>query len=133
MVGPTDAEDALQEAWLRAARSLDRFDGRSTLRTWLTGIALNCAREGRRSRGGPAPAEADAPPAPPSGPASGDLRLDLERAVDALPEGYRLVLVLHDVWGHGHAEIAAMLGIAEATSRSQLARARRLVRQRLEG
>lgn len=132
MVDAADAEDALQEAWLRAARGLGRFDGRSALRTWVIGIAINCAREARRRRGEPSRGE-DVESVVAAVRPTGDLRLDLERAVAALPEGYRMVLVLHDVWGHTHAEVAAILGVEEATSRSQLTRARRMVRQGLEG
>ena len=119
MVPVADAEDALQEAWLRAAGALARFDGRSRLRTWLVGIAINCARERLRARAGTSAVDPDELVLPPP---SGDLRVDLERALLALPEGFRAVVVLHDVWGHDHAEIAHMLGIEEATSRSQLAR-----------
>ena len=55
-------------------------------------------------------------------------RLDLERAVAALPGGFRAVLILHDVEGYTHTEIAEILGIAEGTSKSQLSRARARVR-----
>jgi RNA polymerase sigma-70 factor (ECF subfamily) len=129
------AEDALQEAWIRAARAVSRFDGRSTFRTWLTGIALNCVREERR-RPAAAPApddEAALLAALPAREAGTALRIDLERALHALPDGYRMVVVLHDVWGYDHAEVAHMLGIEESSSRSQLARARRVVRRWLEG
>ncbi|HEX2187496.1 MAG TPA: sigma factor-like helix-turn-helix DNA-binding protein, partial [Longimicrobiaceae bacterium] len=62
-----------------------------------------------------------------------DLRLDLERAVAALPGGARDVFVLYDVEGFSHGEIAATLGMGESTSRSQLARARMLLRHHLSG
>ena len=58
-------------------------------------------------------------------------RLDLEAAVRALPDGYREVVVLHDVNGYTHAEIAALLQIEEGTSKSQLARGRERLRNRL--
>ena len=57
---------------------------------------------------------------------------DLERAISELPDGYREVLVLHDVEGYTHKEIAAMLGIEEGTSKSQLSRARRAMRTLLD-
>jgi RNA polymerase sigma-70 factor (ECF subfamily) len=122
------AEDAVQTAWLRAARRLDGFEWRSSLATWLTGIAINCVREARRR---PAPESVaaevlDRLPAPlvPVGD-----RVDLDRAIAALPDGYREVLVLHDVEGFTHEEIATALGIAAGTSKSQLFHARRAVRR----
>ena len=59
-------------------------------------------------------------------------RLDLERAIAALPPGARAVFVLYDVEGYGHEEIAALTGIAVGTSKAQLHRARRLLREALE-
>lgn len=122
-----DAEDAVQEAWLRAVRSLVSFRGDSALQTWLVGIAVRCALEiGRRRRSTTTVEDWQ----PTSAPASGD-RLDLERVIAALADGYRHVLVLHDVYGYTHAEIAGLLGIEEGTSKSQLSRARALVRRAL--
>ena len=57
--------------------------------------------------------------------------MDLERAIAALPEGYRTVLVLHDIEGYTHEEIGRSLGISPGTSKSQLFGARRSIRQRL--
>lgn len=124
-----EADDAVQEAWLRAASGLGRFRGDSTFATWFTGIAIRCALEQQR-RGWRSAAAADPGPvfvAPPAAESS----LDLERAIAGLADGYRTVLLLHDVHGHTHAEIAALLGIDEGTSKSQLSRARRIVRARL--
>jgi len=119
-----DAEEIVQETWIRAARTFGRFGWRSSLRTWLTSIAINVSRENRRSgralrEGLPEPA------APPEAP---DLRADLERALADLPEGYREVLVLHAIEGFTHREIACILGIDEGTSKSQLFHARRAMR-----
>src|SRR5262245_19221140 len=129
LVGVSDAQDALQETWLRAARGLPGFRWQGALRTWLTGIALNCARELRRAQG-PRPAPG---PEPEPRPPSVGQRIDLERAVEALADGYRTVLLLHDAQGYTHAEIAALLGVDEGTSKSQLSRARRAVRESLRG
>ena len=121
-----DAEDALQETWLRAAAGLTQFRWESSLRTWLCGIAVNCAREVRRRRGDSAP-----PGVVALRPARADPvaeRMDLERAIAGLAEGYREILLLHDVHGYAHREIAQLLQITEMTSRSQLTRARRAVR-----
>ena len=122
-----DADDIVQDAWMRAARSLGDFGWRSSLRTWLSSIVLNCCRERWRER--PEPADA----APGDVASSGDphLRMDLEAALAALPQGYRAVLVLHDVEGYTHDEIGERLGIQAGTSKSQLHHARRALRERL--
>jgi RNA polymerase sigma-70 factor (ECF subfamily) len=125
-----DAEDVVQETWIRAMERIDGFRWEAALGTWLTGIALNVARSLLRRRGRwegsgddvpepwrPAPAEAE--------------RIDLERAISMLPAGYRAVLVLHDVEGFTHEEIGEQLGIAPGTSKSQLCHARRAVRRML--
>jgi RNA polymerase sigma factor (sigma-70 family) len=128
------AEDAVQEAWLRAARRLGVFQWRSSLRTWLCGITVNCCREELRER----PSCAPAAPAPDCGepvqqPQASALGLDLEHAILALADGYREVFVLHDLEGWTHDEIAVRLGIASGTSKSQLSRARRALRRHLTG
>jgi RNA polymerase sigma-70 factor (ECF subfamily) len=114
------ADDVLQMAWMRAAARLDGFRGESALSTWLCGFVVNCCREQSPSRllsiddvAMPAVAsELDAP-------------IEVHRALAALADGYRAVLVLHDVEGYTHAEIGALLGIEPGTSKSQLSRARR--------
>ena len=129
-----DAEDVVQDAWQRAAAGLAGFEWRSALPTWLAGILINCARERLRAETAEAAAAtpADADLTTPAGQAAdAGLRLDLERAIAALPDGYREVLVLHDVEGYTHDEIAARLAIAPGTSKSQLFHARRAVRARL--
>ena len=63
---------------------------------------------------------------------SAGLSIDLEQAIAELPDGARQVFVLFDVEGYGHAEIARLVGIAEGTSKAQLFRARRLLREKLE-
>jgi RNA polymerase sigma factor (sigma-70 family) len=123
-----DAADALQEAWTRAWPRLGAFRGASSLRTWLCGFVVNCCREKFRDTLITAE-EAIADEALPS--ASRETILDLERALASLPDGYRAVLVLHDVEGYTHREIAAALAIDEGTSKSQLSRGRRALRARL--
>lgn len=128
----TRAEDCLQDAWLRAIAGLDRFAWRSTLRTWIRGIAINCWREGwREDRRAPLRLVEGDEPAPDLPDVSPLDVIALERAVAALPDGYRAVLVLHDVEGFTHEEIAEALGIVPGTSKSQLARARAAVRRSL--
>ena len=132
-----DAEDVVQETWVRATTSLHRFRGDSTFGTWLTGIGLNRARDFLRHRSRrPAGFEVDDPDAwlesiSTRTDETGD-RLDLERAIAVLPDGYRLVFVLYEVEGFNHGEIAERLGISEGTSKSQLHHARRALRVLLE-
>lgn len=126
-----DAHDAAQEAWLRAIAALPRFEARSRLRTWLVGIALNCAREQVRRRVRHAAESVDTAPPPAASPRSPSDRMALEHALAELPDGARSVIVLHDVEGFTHAEIAAILGIDAGTSKSQLSRARSLLREKL--
>jgi RNA polymerase sigma-70 factor (ECF subfamily) len=121
-----EAEDVVQESWLRACRSLDRFAWKSALATWLVGITINCARETLRRRTPEFPLERE----PSTGPANPGERLDLERALAALPDGYRAAIVLHDLLGLTHAEVGERLGIDAGTSKSQLWRARRALRER---
>ncbi len=125
---PADAEDAVQETWLRAVRGLSGFRGDSLFATWLTGIGVRCALESLRRRGPLMPAELAEPSAAPP---ARHLAIDLERAVAALPDGYRAVLVLHDIEGFTHQEIADLLGVDPGTSKSQLFHARRALRGRL--
>lgn len=131
------AEDVLQEAWLRAADRLETFRWESALGTWLVAIAVNCARDRQRKDARrnardvslAAVSELPAPPPLPKHIAS----VDVARAVARLPEGYREVLILHDVFGYTHEEIGRMLGVESGTSKSQLSRARGTIRRWLGG
>jgi RNA polymerase sigma-70 factor (ECF subfamily) len=123
----TDAQDRVQETWIRACSRVERFRWESALRTWLTGILINCVREQYRRRFDleSEAADVDILAAPI---ADGSNVASLNDALARLPDGYRHVLVLHDVEGYTHEEIAALLGIAEGTSKSQLHHARRALR-----
>ena len=122
-----DAEDALQNTWIRAAASLAAFQWRSSLRTWLTGILINCVRESKRKR--ERQAEEQIPDNFPAPAARSALDgISLENAIANLPSGYRQVLVLHDLEGYTHEEIGALLEISPGTSKSQLHHARRAIR-----
>lgn len=133
MIGQREAaEDCTQECFVEAWRSLSRFERRSELGTWLHAIAVRAVlskRRGLRSRfevaepAGGLPERADPGEAAPP--------LDLERAVAALPEAARHVLVLVGIYGYTHAEAGAALGIAEGTCKAQLHRARQLLATRL--
>lgn len=126
------AEELVQLAWIRAVEGLSRFEWRAAFRTWLSGIAVNCARERWRERRLSLEVAWD-PEAHGAAPASADPhdRMDLERGIAGLPRGCREVLVLHDVEGFTHEEVAEMLGIEPGTSKSQLAHARRRLRDYL--
>lgn len=120
-----------QDAWVRAVGRLGAFAWHSSLRTWLSGFVVNCWRE--RVRALARREHTRAPdPGPGVDPPPVATRVDLERALARLPPGVREVVLLHDVEGYTHAEIAAWLGIEEGTSRSQLTRARRTLRAYLE-
>jgi len=136
LAGPTaETEDLSQEVWLRVYSRARQFSGGEAFRGWLRTIVIRCCLDLRRRRqargGGRIETPAGEPPA--SRPAPALLRLDLERGLAALPEESRQVVVLHDVEGMGHAEIARALGITEEASRSRLSRARRALRERLGG
>jgi RNA polymerase sigma-70 factor (ECF subfamily) len=122
------AEDVVQESWVRAASALGSFSWRSSLRTWLLGIAVNCCREVLRSAGRDVTSAGTPAADPGSPPSQAPERIDLERAIRGLPDGYREVLILHDVEGLTHEEIGGLLGIGAGTSKSQLSRARRALR-----
>jgi RNA polymerase sigma-70 factor (ECF subfamily) len=125
----TVAREVVQDAWIRSARALPGFEWRSSLRTWLIGIVTNCHREHLRSQR-QAPVALPAVLATAGGaPAAA---IDLERAITALPPGYREVFVLYHVHGYSHQEIGDLLGISEGTSKSQLSRARAALRAALE-
>jgi len=126
-----DATDLMQETWLRAVRHLGLFRGQSSFRTWLTGIALNCYREWRRRHARDLPAaNADTRAAP--GSAADDIAA-IGLALAGLTPEHREVIVLHDIEGYTHEEIAAVLEIEAGTSKSRLSRARRTFRERWRG
>jgi RNA polymerase sigma-70 factor (ECF subfamily) len=127
-----DAEDVVQEAWIRAVRQLAKFRWESSLRTWLSAIGLNLAREVLRRRARARTEEYDERLELHAPPVRDGERIDLERAIARLPNGYRTVLVLHDVEGYTHEEISRQLQIAVGTSKSQLFDARRAVRSLLQ-
>jgi RNA polymerase sigma-70 factor (ECF subfamily) len=126
-----DAQDVIQETWIRATTRLGGFRWESSFRTWLIGIGLNRVRELLRRRGRRPMVELDELNAPVARPTQDGDRVDLERAIAMLPDGSRAVLVLHDIEGFTHEEIGRRLGIATGTSKSQLFQARRALRARL--
>lgn len=131
----TRAEELTQDAFVRAWQRLRDFRGESAFSSWMHPLVVNLALTQRRSRlryearvqstddlqafdhghGTPEPAAA----------------VDLERALATLPPGARAAFVLHDVEGYRHEEIAQMTGTAVGTSKAQLHRARKLLREAL--
>src|SRR5579863_6051994 len=121
------AEDCTQESFVAAWRALTGFERRSRFSTWLHRIAVHTVLARRR---GLRVAHEVAEPAtglPEVADAGSEAPLDLERAIAALPDGARHVLVLVGLYGFSHAEAAQTLGIAEGTCKAQLHRARGLL------
>jgi RNA polymerase sigma-70 factor (ECF subfamily) len=138
MVGRPDADDLLQEIFLAAYRKIGQYRGDSALGTWLFRLATNLCVDHLRSRGAKWSRMTDELPEEPpmAKPESGGVlgaidRMDLDRALATLPDGCRTVFVLHDVEGFEHHEIGTLLGIADGTSKSQLHKARRRLREAL--
>jgi RNA polymerase sigma-70 factor (ECF subfamily) len=126
------AEHLTQDAFVRAWERRDDFRGESSFATWVSRIAVTVVLDERRARARRerrVVADDDAVSGAASAPPSSDEGLDLERAIARLPEGARTVLVLHDVEGYRHDEIATLLGVAEGTSKAHLHRARSLLRE----
>jgi RNA polymerase sigma-70 factor (ECF subfamily) len=129
-----EAEDWAQETWLRAFRGLASFRGEALFTSWIHRIAVNTALHGRRmdQKRNARMLEIDSLPEISSKPDQPLLRLRLDRAIDTLPAGMRQILVLHDVQGYTHQEIAELLGINAGTCKSQLFKARARLRDYLE-
>jgi RNA polymerase sigma factor (sigma-70 family) len=136
MAGPDAAEELTQDVFVRAWQKLALFRGESSFATWLHRLAVNVIIERfrtlatTRDRFLPdGEAVLDVAPARPS--KHYDLGMDLETAIAELPEGARTVFVLHDVEGYRHEEIGGILGVSAGTSKSQLHRARQMLRTKL--
>jgi RNA polymerase sigma-70 factor, ECF subfamily len=134
---PVDAEDAVQETFLKVQRSIASFRGQSSFVTWTYRILINTCYDARRSRlrkrevaneepGETPQPELRAPGAHPS------LRMALERALATLTKHQRDVFLLYEVEGFRHAEIAGMLEITETASKNTLFQAKKNLRQMLE-
>jgi RNA polymerase sigma-70 factor (ECF subfamily) len=156
------AEEVVQESWLTCLRSLDRFEGRSSLKTWILGIVMNVARARRRKESRILPfaslfsrddSDRERPTVDPSrfgrdgmwqtlpqawdnlpeAKVLGDETLErVKSAIEDLPQKQREVIVLRDVAGLDAEEVSRMLGISAANERVRLHRARAAVRKMLE-
>lgn len=131
-----EATELMQDVFVRAWRGLAGFRGESAFASWLhrltVNVMLESARSDKRRTARVVFMEDPDQIGAFSMHASDDLRLDLEQAIAALPEGARMAFVLHEIEGYQHGEIAAQLGVAEGTVRAQLHRARKLLIQALD-
>jgi len=145
MTGNTaEAEDLTQEAFLQLYRKIATFRGESAFSTWLHRLAVNVVLMRLRKKGLPQVSlEETLEPQQEDGPRkdigtrdnvlAGSIdRINLERAIERLPPGYRIVFVLHDIEGYEHNEIAEMLGCSIGNSKSQLHKARMKLRDLLK-
>lgn len=124
---PREAEDVAQEAFLRAHRALDRFDGRAAFGTWLHRICVNASLDALRRRRD----RRFSPPPPPMEPAGTDvleLRRRLALSLERLPPSLRVTVALVLVAGLSHAEAGEALGVAEGTVAWRVHEARRRLR-----
>lgn len=129
-----EAEDIVQDAFIRAYQKIHLFAGRSTLSSWMYRICVNVGLENLRRKKGTFEDINDSN----CGATEPDqkkiiLRRKLEKAIKCLPNGCRTVFVLHDIEGFNHKEIAERLHLAEGTSKSQLFKARAMLRKILTG
>ena len=125
-----EATELLQDAFIRAWRGLKNFRGESAFSSWLHRLTVNAMLERARSdkrrtarvlfmeQPGTEISIVEEHP---------DAKIDLESAIASLPEGARIVFVLHEIEGYQHAEIAEHLGVAEGTVKAQMHRARKLL------
>ncbi len=140
---PTDAEDLAQEAFLQLFRKISTFRGESAFSTWLHRMTVNVVLMQLRKKSLPVVSLDESPDGDEEAPkrdlGADDLnlsgamdRVELNRAVENLPPGYRSVFVLHDVEGFEHNEIASMVGCSIGNSKSQLHKARMKLREVLK-
>jgi RNA polymerase sigma-70 factor (ECF subfamily) len=121
-----DVDDVVQDTWLAGCRGLHGYRGDAKFSTWLTSIGVRTTLNHLERRVDRDTELLDEMPAPlTTGPAS---VIDLERALAALPDHQRIVVVLHDVEGFTHEEIGEQLGMAAGTSKATLSRARHALR-----
>ena len=146
MVGNTaEAEDLVQEAFLQLFRKIHTFRGESAFSTWLHRLTVNVVLMRLRKKTLPETSleEATEPDEESGGPRrevggpdallSGSIdRVNLERAIEQLPPGYKTVFVLHDIQGYEHNEIAKLMGCSVGNSKSQLHKARMRLRELLQ-
>ncbi len=138
-----EAEDVMQDAYVRAYEHLNQFAGRAAFSTWLTRIAIHEALARKRRRGrmeelDALPSNGDAmsilkssAPSPEAGTATAEARELLEQAIDHLPEAYRTVVMLREVEEMSVAETAESMGVSDAVVKTRLHRAHAMLRKEL--
>jgi len=134
MTGGRDADELTQDVFVRVWQKLATFRGDSAFGTWLHRLAVNVVIERFRSDTTRRQRHYDGEEIferMASLPSSGDLAMDLDLAVNRLPDCAREIFVLHDVEGYKHREIADLLDISAGTSKAQLHRARMILRKHL--
>jgi len=133
-----EAEDAVQDTFLKIQRSIASFRGQSSFATWTFRILMNTCYDARRSRmrkkevAHEGPDESPTRPEPRAASAHPTLRIALERALSQLTRHQRDVFLLYEVEGFRHSEIASILEISEAASKNTLFQAKKTLRQMLE-
>ena len=135
MLGPEEADDATQDVFVRAWQRLGQFRGDAAFGTWLFRLGVNVMlsrREVVATRNRRHVDDAELPDTLASSTPTPELGVDFEAAMQRLPPRMRQIFVLHDIEGYKHDEIAAMLGIAQGTSKSQLHRVRMVLRKYLD-
>lgn len=132
---PEEASELVQDVYVRAWQKLSSFRGESLFTTWLHRLTVNLVLQDRRSKGRRRARERSEPDLEQYGRAAvvamPGTRVDLERAIAALPTKAREVLVLRDVQGYKYDEIARMTGVSLGTVKAQIHRARGLVKETL--
>ena len=134
----SEAEDAIQETFLKLQRSVASFRGQSSFATWTFRILINTCYDARRSRlrkkevAHDEPGDTPSYPEPRAASAHPALRIALERALAQLTRHQRDVFLLYEVEGFRHSEIASILEISEAASKNTLFQAKKNLREMLE-
>lgn len=132
-----DAEDAVQEAFLKIYRGVGYFKGQSAFSTWIYRILMNACYDMRRRslrrppEVSPKADQEEARPDPPAPAADHPLRMSLQRSLRRLGEKYRAVFVLYEIEGFSHAEIGRLLRISQGASKNRLFEAKRELRRML--
>ena len=138
-----EAEDVMQDAYVRAYEHLNQFAGKAAFSTWLTRIAIHEALARKRRRGRMEELDAlpttgdvmsilkSSAPTPETGAAQAEMRQILEQAIERLPETYRTVVVLREVEEMSVAETAESLGVTDAVVKTRLHRAHAMLRKEL--
>jgi RNA polymerase sigma-70 factor (ECF subfamily) len=127
-----DAEDVVHDVFVGLPEALARYEERGRLGAWLGRVTARVALMGRRTTRRRREVELDGAADVPSSPGASRPDAALRMALDALPPGQRAVVVLKEIEGYSHAEIATTLGISPMTSRVRLLRALRRLRRQLE-